>query len=679
MPLQRESARPKGDAMAGMCAPEHDGCDGPWSRSERALVHARASTWRWMGSRLTAVLLLLSLAGNGGCDEQTKSPREEYQAALVLGSEQAFAIRTRGTLDLDYAKWATAFSAGGTMKPHATLPRVKEHGYETRATLHSRVIARTDTDTVFAMRLTDYAGKLGGQDDTRKTLFEAPFVVRMDASGSFHSFEFSPGYPGDVSQAIASMVEPLQVVFASSASSGDWESTERSSQGESTVRYRVVASAGDEVTLDRKLLSVQRELPQLPGLSSGRMHHNQRVNGSEGRVVWSRSKGLVSLQRSEDVAAMDNDAELSRLRSSFTAEKTSASKVDLPRTLDDARTLIAGGTYARAAFYKVPDILRASLVKLTSDDAAKRFHEEFASSPAEAVNNLRFFVRTKPEAALELAQLFDRLAPSKDSMHRVGHFYGALGLAGHREAQLAMADVIRTGSYTAISREMAVRGTLSVARPEPELVDAVWGYRQALATQAGVGNLHLSLVTNTYGALGGIEHAVPKLSQVVVRNLANRLAGAADKNERMQMLTALGNVGDLELVMPVTEQYLRHPDPDLRRHAFHTFQKSGADADVARFASYVQAEKDPMVRKAAIVVAQAMPGTKAVHSWARQQIMQESDRDSRARLVGVLGDGLAVSPENEAPLRALLDVESDREVRKTIYRYLSPAAAGGAP
>jgi hypothetical protein len=637
---------------------------------------ARRTTGKPSARRWGSVaLLVLALSGGAGCAQKGGSPLEAYQAELTVGAEHTLHIRTGGTLDLDYAKWMSAFSPGGTTTGSA--PRMQSHGYEVDATLHTRVIELDDTGTLIAMRFSDYSATLGGQTDTRVDAYQAPFLVHMDKSGAFDRFDFQAGFPTDVAASVRGIVEPLQVVFASQADSDEWSATERTSQGEATLRYRVLGRSGDEVTLERTLLATQRELPQVSGLRSGAVHHALKVNQTSGKLVWSRSEGLVSLAFEEDVSAQVVDSTLSRHRLSYRAELTRGTSVELPSTRAEANALLAAGAYGRAAFYQVPAKLRAALGAQSVEDADRRFHAELLASPAKAAHNLRYFVRIKPDAAFDLAQRFDKLEPSAGNLRTLGHFYAALGAAGHREAQLAMADVIRSGSYRPESRDMAARGALSVVMPEPELADAVWNYREALAQVVDHDPGHLSLITNTYGALGGIEHASPAMSRAVTNKLASRLTSTADKAEKVRMLTALANVGDLDLTLPKVDAYLRHSDPDLRGAALRVFQKSSDDRAFARFAALTESEADPDVRREAVSIAQNMPSTRALHGWARTRVLQEADLVSRGRLVGLLGEGIPAHPENQAILRAMLATETERDVRKTLYRYVSPA--GGAP
>lgn len=636
---------------------------------------ARAASW-------SSWLMVALLACSAGCEQGERSDSvsglsSALRFAPTLASEAVYRVQQTGHTTLDYA--LLGHGIGDSVDYQNQPATMRTHQFEVSTTLHSRVLSEGESGRTLVMRLQNHQSSVDGVADTRTTAFETPFLVTVAKTGEIQAFRFTFGFPSDVAAAIQGLVEPLQVVFEGEPEKSEWVSQEQSSLGSSAVRYRVLESADDVITLDRQLLSTQRSTASFDTGSADLAQRESRINKSSGTVAWAADgSGLNRFEMTEDVSTMAYGREALRHVQDVTAQRIDVPLAELPSTLDEAETALRDLTFAKARLYEVPFNLQAELRDATMQSVLLDFERGFDTEVAKVASRLKYFVRTRPEAALDVTRHFDALELTPQNIDRIGRAYAVLGAAGHPEAQSAMVEALRSPSFNAVSRDMAARGTMSVALPEPELVRAVWDYRNSLQGLTAAGLTQRGMITNIYGALGGVEHGLPENTREVVSQLRNRLSNTTSMLETAQLITALGNVGDLEQVLPITRDFFHHEDIALRARAFHTFQKAEGDEAFAKFAHYYELENNIEVRRVASAIAKVMLPSATRNNWAQAQAIVETDGLIRGRLVTMIGEDIKNFPENEATLRQMLETVRDREIRKTIYRYISPVTQGGA-
>lgn len=593
----------------------------------------------------------------------------------ATGKAFVYSLSSTGEVGLDYGEWARAFAQSGSPVPDSKLG-LTEHLYRVDAELHLRHLGIENGLWRVAGRLQNVVYTVNGQREFFSKLFEAPFILSYRENGELASMQLSASLPHEISGVIRSLVEPLQIVLPTNHAAS-WQGRQTDSQSRSVVSYNVTKAdaATQMLHIERRLVEQQRNDGTFFNTSgNGPIADETAVLGSGGEILWSlRDNVLVGMTIEDRTASRHNGSLFAEQNSRFVAKLTPTQSVTvLPKTLEEGRTFIHNHDTLRLAQYWVPVTIKQKVSQLTLSVVLERIEKNETVDGLKPGAAMMFFLRLHPEAARELTLHYGRASFSNENIERVGRAYASLAAAGHFEAQQALSEVIADPSFAPMARDRALRSLLSVQMPYSFLLPVVWKYREDMPRKGRNWKVNLSVITNVYGAMGGIEGLDPETSAEVTRVLGQRLQRASTRDEKLMCLTALGNVGDLAKVLPLTAAYFSDEDPDLRRRAFHTYQKAVGDEAFSDFAVRYEAEKDIDVKRTASSIADLMPPSQARNQWAAKQVFATGDTLIRDRLVQILGNGLRRFPENENTLSELLNVETDREIRRTIYRYVGP-------
>jgi len=592
---------------------------------------------------------------------------------LDTGDTLAWVVTSQGHTDVDLGVLAQSLTDGlGVVNSSSTAPTHRTRSYyDIEATVHWRVVARTDRGLTLAAQLTDVDARYDDQIDARSDLLGAPFLVHLRPSGALRTFTFARGYPEALARIIRGVVAPLAVALPSGAD-GPWAVADEGPDGLFEARYAVTR-------VDRGAASATLHRTKVPALLpySTQIH---RGRADAAIVVDLATGALESLELSEEMVTSSDNAFLGHHSGHLSATRVAVDPpATLPATAAEAQAAITHESIARAQLYHVDRHIAPRLEGLTVATIVPAFAAEVATNHAAGhvllVNYLRRDPASSPAVAAALAA-----RPTDDADPVVVIGFAALAAAGHVEAQQTLVDALTAPSSTPRTRERALISIMDLAMPEPFVLDAVWATRTQLAARGPAAAFALSLATNVYGALGDVKRDNPAITETVLANLGATLAAARDRYAQVVALDALANVGDLERVAPLAAPYFASPDPSVRTAAFTTFRRMPGDAAFARFAERFAAEPDPAVRREATVVARDMADTQARNAWARALAQQTAERDVLIAAVRVLGDGIGTHAGNEDALRGLLASTRDREVRRAIYAFISPTAAapGGA-
>ena len=467
------------------------------------------------------------------------------------------------------------------------------------------------------------------------------------------------------------------MVLVPSAGRGDrgWTVDETTSQGAARVRYEVDGRDGDAVRLSRSVLSSQqRMLADEPGRA--RLPSATKVEHSVGSVLFA-SDGVRAMTVEETISQVVGNTEVVGSDSVFSARRVGGTVADLPRTPQGAREALADDKAARAALYDVPPQMVRRLEGLDTEAVLARYLAQVEAEPSEAVVLLKYHLRQQPAALRDVARRLDQLDPGDPAERTAAGFgWAAIAAAGHVQAQAVLGEALAGNGYSDLSQEKALFATLSLARPEPFLLPIVWDLREGLPEGGPHSHYYRSLATNLYGSLGYKGHGVAANTAEVVETLGRRLAETGDKAEKRMMLVALGNVGDLERVLPHSEPYFAWPDEDLRDAAFDTFARVEGEEAFEGFAARYEAELSPALRRELTAVAYDMPATRAKARWAAGLAEHETDRLALERLCEIVGLWVEDHPDDERLARRLLRLVRHRPARKILYRHVAPQAAG---
>ena len=632
------------------------------------------------------LVIILGLAVTASCRDGVthqsllKSPSKTAAVSTFyapdIGDEKVCEIKAQGVLDVDYGLMANVFNP---QAKSAQGQGMTNHRFEVQTELHSRVLAKEEGNFVLAVRLRNHHAVIDHDEEQRTAAFETPFLIHMNGNGDIVKYEFARMFPKDVRVRVRGLVESLQVVGPESADAVSWEATEHTAQGREVVVYEVQQQSSNERVLRRTLLS-STDSSHFWDRSS-RARRSNRITHSDGTVVWAADgSGLLRYTVNETMNGRLGNQILDKQQSAMNVMCRSDAVHSLPATLAAARESLKDDTFIKTAFYRIPAERFEKIKALRFDDMVTRFDADFtAGLRADAVANTKYWLRMHPRSSREFIDRLTDMTLTRESRERIAHGFTAVAAAGHTEAQEALTDVISSADIDPDIRDLAVRGTLNLQRPERALVAAVWQYRESLPEPKNAHERALqSMTTAIYGSLGNVEFGNREISEEVVENLSLYLIAARSVQDKVDVLSALGNVGDPELTLPHSESYFYSDDWQLRGYAFKTFQMAEGDGAFEAFASYFEAETDGYARRIAAEVATVMPFSTTQNEWMSKQVFSETDGTILTKYARVLGDNLTRLPKNETVLRQMLETIDDRSVRKTIYRYIGPASTGGA-
>ena len=594
----------------------------------------------------------------------------------TVGESMVYRVTSRGEVSIDYAEWARSFSPSGQV-PNGANVGMNSHSISVEAELHVRPVAKENGLVTVAGRLQRVLYQVDKQQDYFAKLFEAPFVMTYRENGKLEGMSFAIGLPDEIAGVIRALVEPMQMVFPKDAHDA-WQGKLKDSQSDSTVMFRVTRSADGDGTLrlSRRLVSQERfdqgllslQLRSTSGLST-------KVLSSEGEVIWSpRDGSLVSMTANDTTQNLSGAKVVGGQHLTYTASRVNRESVALPKNLKEADLSLRNAETLRLAQYWVPAQIKQKVQAMSLGLLVANMEKNALVEGLKPGAAIKFYLRQNPSRVRDLTDYYRKLPSGKENAQLVAKAFAAIGAAGHDEAQQGLVNVLSDGSASRMVRDAALRGLMSITLPTRSVLPVVWAYRETLPTRGSGWKLEKSIATNVYGSLGGIESLNTDMTTEVVKVLGTRLLESRNRSEQLMCLTALGNVGDLSRVLPLTEPYFRNSDPDLRRRAFHTFLKALGDDAFTTFAVHYSAETDISVLRTASEIASSMPSSDARNRWATAMVRQTEDAIIRDRLVRILGDTMHEYPGNAETLRDLLRKVEQRETRKTIYRYVSPLA-----
>ncbi|MDP3153339.1 MAG: HEAT repeat domain-containing protein [Archangium sp.] len=589
-----------------------------------------------------------------------------------LGVERAWRLQYQGTAQVDYSRVASAMTRSlGTARVASSrdLSRIQSLRYDIDAVLHTRVISVDASGWTVAARLHDVKYLVDGEADPRQDLFQAPFMVRFDATGRMGALSFMDKYPHELERAISRLIEPLQVALAAPGAAR-WVTQEQGVDTGFTATYEVKAVDGGLAQLIKNKTRITRSSLDSAELS---LTGEARIARSETKIAFNLARHSVErLTSNEETSLMVGGSLFTADAHTFSAVEAPLPSNKLPTTLAGAKATLADPAFARARFYDVDLHTRPLVEGLDAATALSTYRTQVAGNLGLGVRFLEAWLRLNPSQSLATARSIDALDPKTDE-RAFGFGWAALASAGHREAQTALLQAAAGSGFKPESQEQALIAMMSLERPEPALAAGIWELRRTLASQqVGAPGAKLSIATNVYGSLGDVSKANPTLTTEVVRNLSALLA-SADVRQQVLALDGLSNVGDDARVLALAAPALSSRDEAVRVAAFGTFRRMGP-ATLPAFTTAFTNERSFEVRRGAVRTAGQLPDSEALASWARAAVITEQDPIVKGELVHLLGKGIAQHAANADTLRELLKTTTERRVRRDIYTYIAPAA-----
>jgi HEAT repeat protein len=156
----------------------------------------------------------------------------------------------------------------------------------------------------------------------------------------------------------------------------------------------------------------------------------------------------------------------------------------------------------------------------------------------------------------------------------------------------------------------------------------------------------------------------------------DRFARASGDAERLEVLTAMGNVGDSSL-LPVLATELVDPDPGLRAAAIGAFRRMEAAEARPALLAHAAIETDATVRARVIEMLGRLQPDRDVIAWASAEAGRERDPRLLLPLIDLLGASCERSPEARQALHQVLQTSDDPSVKRRVLRHVPPTARMG--
>ena len=320
-------------------------------------LKSRTRTWTLAALGLGQAFAPLALAQSPSTAPviPTRAAAPQWSWQEKPGTERAWKLEYRGTAQVDYRLVASAMTKSlGTAKvaDDQALTEAQTVTYAVDAVLHTRVLSVDASGWALACRLHDVRFLVDGAADTRRELFQAPFVARFDASGHLVGLEFMNKYPEALKRAVSRLVEPMQVVFGAPGAT-QWSSAEQGTDSAWAASYELTQLSGTRATLQKRKTAITRSaLDQtefsLPG------EKRARIGTSKTTIAFDLEQHAVQrIDAVEQTSLEVGGARFTTDAHTFTAVAAPIPSDGLPTTLTAARETLADPAFAQARLYDV--------------------------------------------------------------------------------------------------------------------------------------------------------------------------------------------------------------------------------------------------------------------------------------------------------------------------------------
>jgi HEAT repeat protein len=493
-----------------------------------------------------------------------------------------------------------------------------------------------------------------------------PFGVELGADGVAQVYIVSDQASGLVVGIRQLLVSALQVALRSGST---WQAQERDATGSYEAEYTLrpdgalskrklrysslqalqTAGKGDVLELMPKVLESQSLLRVTSRGVLESITSNERVASGGGQMMPIESVSALTLK--SDAKQLLSAAEVTAVSAKLAGAQRVAPEALLRRSTNDGQfdeARIDGRTL---------DQVLAGLRALPPSGGEEKTGREEARGDLFAA--LTAMVRSQPETRKKVISLVRRGDPLAQTL------VGALGAAGHPEAQKALAEVLAARKLSEAELRSAAIALSHTPKPEPEATAALIQLLdvRGLRIQALYG---LGSQVNRLRAEGNEQRAKEVLSIVL-----DRLQRARDPVEHVTALRAVANAGH-EDAFAAVEPLLSSTDGQVRAAAVESLQKmplARADEVIARALS---SDADVNVRRAAARAALRRAPTPELKAAARTAALSDTNPHVRLAALDIVKAYLPKAPE----LRAVLEASAEQDKEETIRRAAAAVLVG---
>jgi hypothetical protein len=615
-----------------------------WSRSVAlgaALLAGAVLAMGWLGWR-----------GAAGSDGEAPWP-EPPLFHPETGIERAYAV--------DVASESTLDLTGEGQEGERGSFSLEAHGV-----LALRAYAGPGEGFDVGARLVQPQVTVNGQRPSFAEKLDLPFSFHMDRQGRFTAIAFPPGLPEEASAVLRQILIRLQVVLPRHRQT-TWRTRERDALGIFRAAYTVSPRAP---------LSIEkRKLQYVP------------ADGESLQAEVVDSRAMFELEPGSRGVLQVTGAEILRRRTGYARGKESLRfqfrLTEAPPTLPGsflelARMREAAGIPLARSSADPPRSAGVASGVRSADDALGRFHSLFQKDRNAAEGLVAAWLRRQPGAPSDLVRSLDAMGrdPARAPLGAAERsvLWRLLAQTGTAEAEGALLDAAIDPTHPVLTRRQAIMHFSQVLVARPSMVDGLLalcdaGDQAAGPEASGLGSMALLAV----GALGHRDLATPELTRSVSDALQERLARATG-DARLEVLTAMANVGDPSLV-PVLTAELVDPDPSLRAAAVEAFRRMEPAEAQPVLLAHAAGETDPAVRARTIEMLRQSRPDRDVIAWASAEVARERDARVLLPLIDLLGSSCDRSPEARQALQRILRTSGEPSVKMRVLRHVPPAVS----
>jgi hypothetical protein len=381
----------------------------------------------------------------------------------------------------------------------------------------------------------------------------------------------------------------IQFVMPLAESQKSWEIKEDDPNGEYLAKYSVTGPGSIEKEKIKYLEAVKKENNlQIHKSTNGlfKASYSQElklvrsIKGTETQQVTIDGKKVSEAEISLDLSFVKSErlasAEIAKLRNHLRTAKSTPLPLSAPETEEEIERDIHTNELGVETFNSLAK-------KLTSLDETKK--EEHTS----LYLKFKALLFLHPEESARVGEL---LSQTKSGSAQMILLSGALGSIGHKEAQIALANAIKSTKDT--QALLILLPTLGMV-PSPVLE------AEQVIKALAFGHNDCEIQNTAKLCLGVLVRNLQKESPVradsiVDEVLLNRSTKCADSTK--QTILFLGNVGSLKALTTI-EKYLNDPDAKIRAYAIYSLRRVNSPKVESYLLNALLGDSDSSVRNRA--------------------------------------------------------------------------------
>lgn len=563
------------------------------------------------------------------------------------------------------------------------------HVYEAKA-------GDPSSDRFLGLCLTGLSYTADGKDQDFERALSQPFGARFSQNGAFRALVFMHGTQEAARALLSRLVYGLQVVFPREPKAA-WKTQETDGVDFYRASYRIENrnDEGRTVVEKLKMSFLSTSIATNPFVSTvSQLSIEQRVAHARTEIVIDQDAGWIAEVSSDEALVLvplatkrgsGQAASLGTIKQRLQARRVSGVRgFAFPKTLAAFEALLIDRKFAQAQHYKplpgtttaqaqgalpVTDLISSALELLAQGTDGKR----------EARKSIINYLRRYPERSQDFVNVLDQLERQGGDASPRLRLWQWLVEAGHREAQTAVLGA--TGdAYGVGTRYRAVAYLHDFATPWPETMDELYAtyerqsaQRALPATGDGFNNAEYpALLLYAYGSLARSKNLDERARARAVEHLGAELRSAGDGNQTREALDAIGNAGASTL-LPALAPAFGAEDPKTRATAFSALRNMDPAQAAPELLRRCGQEHNPQVQVVALKTLGNFPPDVENNRWVANLARSQSTHPTvRGAAISLLGQGITAFPENAQILRSIAQGTETVEIKRDIYRIVSP-------